>query len=395
MLASMKTPSTQPLDIRGLSAAVVLGTLGALTIMIVPGFVMLIGAQSGLDDRRLGFVASWDINTTAAAIGLATFVIARVNWRHLASAGTALIVLGTLGTAMSHGYAPIVAARVCTGLGEGLAIAVSLAALGSAANPDRAFCAYLIVGLTVSAGVLALLPWLQASFGAAATFGGMAAVALASMILLPWLPQRSPASALWWDETPPVSKTLAVSGLVGVFLYFIAQGAMWSYFERIGRASGVDPIIIGEAMGLSSFAGMGGALLAFALVTRLGRVLPLIASGAVSILSFWLLRGQVTATELVIAGVLFNFGWNLAQPLLSGVCAEADAQGRVVVAMGCIQTVGFGLGPALAAVLLRGHDFSRAAWMSATVLIISLLIVLGGLRMRRGGMLGISAVRLG
>ncbi len=367
---------------RGLTAAVVFGTLGALTIMIVPGFVMLVSAQTGLDDRHLGFVASADINATAAAMGLATFLIARRNWRHLLSVGAALMVLGTAWTAGSHTYAGIVAARVCAGLGEGLLIAVSFAALGSASNPDRAFGIYLIVGLTVSAAVLAVLPWLQGSVGPAAVFAGIAVVVLLCCALVPWLPERNPASASWSGGAPPVSRELTVAGLSGVFLYFIAQGAMWSYFERIGTASGVDPLFIGEAMGLSSFAGMGGALLAVAVCTRLGRALPLIVTGAISILSFFMLRGHVSPAALMTAGLLFNFAWNLAQPLLSGVCAEADAQGRVVVAMGCIQTVGFGLGPALAALLLRGHDFSPVVWMSTAVLVVSLVIVLTGLKAR-------------
>jgi hypothetical protein len=99
-----------------------------------------------------------------------------------------------------------------------------------------------------------------------------------------------------------------------------------------------------------------------------------------SLLSFWLLHGPVTATELVASGILLNFAWNLAQPLLSGVCAIADSRGRVVVAMGCIQTVGFGVGPALAAMMLRGHDFSPAIWMSMIVLVMSLIIVIVGLK---------------
>ena len=79
-------------------------------------------------------------------------------------------------------------------------------------------------------------------------------------------------------------------------------------------------------------------------------------------------------------GILFNFAWNLAQPLLSGVCSDADCRGRIVVAMGCIQTVGFGIGPALTATLLRGHDYGPSLWVSAAVLLVSLIVVLGGLR---------------
>src|SRR5688572_20731029 len=69
----MKQVPANQLGARALIAAIVLGTMGALTIMIVPGFVMLVGAQSALDDRQLGFVAAWDINAAALAIGVATF----------------------------------------------------------------------------------------------------------------------------------------------------------------------------------------------------------------------------------------------------------------------------------------------------------------------------------
>ena len=378
----MKASPAAHLDLRGLVAAIVLGTVGALTILIVPGFVMLVGAQSGLDDRHLGFVAAWDINTVAALIGLATFLISRLNWRHLALAGVALIVVGDLLTSLSHGYPGIVAARICAGAGEGLAIAVSFAALGSAANPDRAFGVYLVVCLTVAAAILAVLPSAQERFGAATVFVALGAITLASGALLPWLPACNPRAAAWAEAPPPVSKVLALAGLSGVFLNFIAEGAMWSYFGRIGAASGAAPLTIGLAMGLSSLSGMGGALLAIGVVNRLGRIAPLAVSGVISVLSFWLLHGHVTAGALVTAGVLLNFGWNLAQPLLSGVCAEADPQGRVVVAMGCIQTVGFGLGPAIAALTLRDDDFSPVIWMSIGVLIVSLLVVIGGLRLR-------------
>jgi hypothetical protein len=131
-------------------------------------------------------------------------------------------------------------------------------------------------------------------------------------------------------------------------------------------------------MGISSFAGVGGALLAVVLSTRMSRTWPLIISGCISVASFWMLIGHVTATELIIAGILFNFGWNLAQPLLSGFCAVADSGGRVVTAMGAIQTVGFGMGPAFAALLLHGHNYAPIVWMSTTVLVVSLFILLAG-----------------
>jgi len=217
-------------------------------------------------------------------------------------------------------------------------------------------------------------------FWPAGLFESFSGVSARSAVLLLCLPRAANRPGLSLEATPGISKHLAVAGLVGAFLYFIAQGAVWSYFERMGSASGIDPNIIGEAMGLSSFAGVGGAFLAVLLVSRCGRRWPLIASGILSVASFWLLRGQINGTELIVSGLLFNFAWNLAQPLLSGVCSDADCHGRVVVAMGCIQTVGFGIGPALTATLLRGHDYGLALWSSAAVLVVSLIVVLTGMR---------------
>jgi hypothetical protein len=174
-----------------------------------------------------------------------------------------------------------------------------------------------------------------------------------------------------------------VAGLVTVFLYFIAQGATWSYFERIGVASGVAPTVIGQALGISSFAGMAGALMAVTLCTRVSRSWLFILSGGLSLISFWMLVGPVTSRELILAGIIFNFAWNLAQPLLSGVCAEADSCGRVVTAMGSIQTVGFGLGPAIAATLLTGNSFAPVTYVSTITLLVSLTIILVGARTPR------------
>ena len=63
--------------------------------------------------------------------GLATSVTSRLNWRYLALSGIVLIALGDPLTSLNHGYRGIVAARICAGAGEGLAVAVSFAALGS------------------------------------------------------------------------------------------------------------------------------------------------------------------------------------------------------------------------------------------------------------------------
>lgn len=367
-------------EARGLTAASALGIIGALTIFIAPGFLGLVADQGRLGEASAGYVISSDIDTMAVAIAVATFLITRVGWRPLSLVGLGLIAAGSLATAFVHAEGAFIAARVCAGVGEGLAVGVSFAALGQARNPDRAFGGYLAVGLTISAVILLLLPILQPHIGTAPFFIGIAVLAVLVGALVPWLPRGSAPASAGPSGLTGIHWPLASAGLLGVFLYFLAQGAVWSYFGEIGAASGVRADFIGRALAVSSMAGIGGALLAVLISTRFGRAAPLVASGAVSAASFLMLEGHVSGLAFIISGVLFNAAWNFSMPFLSGLCADADARCRVVCAMGCIQTVGTGLGPAAAALLLGQRGFSSILWMSVAVLAVSIIVVLAGLR---------------
>lgn len=365
---------------RALTAASALGIVGALTIFIAPGFVGLVADQGRLGDAGAGYVISSDIDVMAVAIAVATFLITRISWRQLALVGLGLIAAGSLATAFVHAEGAFIAARVCAGAGEGLAVGVSFAALGQARNPDRAFGVYLAAGLTISAIILLLLPILQPRIGTAPFFIGIAALAVLSGALVPWLSVGNAPATSGSSVATGIHWRLASAGLVGVLLYFLAQGAIWSYFGAIGAASGIRADFIGRALAVSSMAGIGGALLAVLIATRFGRALPLVASAGASAVSFLVLRGHVSAPVFIFSAVLFNAAWNFSMPFLSGLCADADCRGRIVCAMGSIQTVGTGLGPAAAALLLPHGGFSRVLWMSLAVLVVSVIVVLAGLR---------------
>jgi DHA1 family inner membrane transport protein len=370
------------LSLAALTSAIAVGTIGAMIIWIVPGFVALAAAQAHLDNQQVGYVASWDINAAAAMMAVSVLLLHRLPWRLLVAVALALIVVGHLSTALCHTYGPIIAARVIAGAGEGLAIGVAFAALGQARNPDRAFAIYLVSGGAVCAGILLVRPGLQQRFGPEPLFLGFAGIAGVTSIGVPWFPTRVSSSGSTPARRGAIDVRLALSGLTAVFLYFMAQGALWSYFDRIGQANAVASSEIGHALAVSTLAGIGGALLAAAMPARLGRRWPLLLSGAVSVVSFLILLSHLTAWTLLLAGVLLIFAWNFSQPLFSGLCCEADPEGRVVCAMGSIQTVGYGLGPAAAALLLVHGSFTPIVWMSIVLLLSGVAIVLVGMGAR-------------
>jgi len=378
-ICSRPGPGEHALGKAGLAAAVIVGIVGAWTILITPGLLAVLAAQVSLNDQQLGYVAAWDINAMALTIGISTFLLPRWDWRLCVATGLSLIFIGNLATAFSTGYGEVAAARAIAGMGEGIAVGFAFAAFGRAANPDRAFAIYLVTGALTGATVLLYLPALQDRFGTQVLFMANGALAVVAALGLRWFPHGR-VSADDPRATARVNKRLATLSLVGVFFYFGAISAMWSYAERIGQASGLDAEQIARGLAFGTFAGMGGAALAGLTPRRFGRVWPLAISGVVSVISFQMLDGRLAPAIFIAAMILLLFAWNYAQPLLSGVCSDADPKGRVVCAMGSIQTFGMGFGPAAAALTLGSGSFSTAIWGSCLVLAASLLIVIAGIR---------------
>jgi predicted MFS family arabinose efflux permease len=272
----------------------------------------------------------------------------------------------------------MIAVRALAGLGAGLVVGVSFAAIGQWRDPDWAFAVYLVVGSTFSAVALWFFPWFQENVSPGAVFMGVAIIAAATLSCLPWLPAKPLRAIVSGDVAGKIDVRLALAGLLGAFVYFMAPGAVWAYFERIGAASDVSPAAIGAALAVASIGGIFGALMVTMLPRAWGRGWPLAVNGAVALGSIFLLWGNVSELSLILAGGLFMATWQFAQPLFSGLCCDADARGRVVSGMGGIQTIGFGLGPAMSAVLLRNGDFSSVLWASAAAIIIGTMIVIVG-----------------
>jgi predicted MFS family arabinose efflux permease len=361
----------------GLVSAVLVGLVGAMVIFVTPGFLAVVAQKAGLDDDQLGYIAAWDINAMAVAIGLSTFALSRIRWRLAVAFGLWLIVLGNVLTAYADGFTLIAAARAVAGSGEGIAIGFAFAALGRAPHPDRAFAIYLVVGALFSSAFLYMLPSIQLAVAPFWLFIANAALTLLVMLSLRSFPEGRADEDDIFAGGARLDMRLAGGALVAVFLYFFATGAIWAYSERIGFASGLSPSVIATGLSLGTLAGVVGASLAGLLPRRWGRSKPLLASAAISIASFLLLLGKVPAPAFIASAMMLLFGWNFAQPLLSGICAEACSRGRVVCAMGSIQTFGTGLGPAAAAATLASGSFDIAIWGSVGILAASIAIIIG------------------
>ena len=156
-----KSPAVETIDlnsIRSLAAANYLGSIGALTIVILPGIVGVIADSLQLSPGQVGLVMSADIITMAAAMGITAFLIHKSNWRVLAVAALVVLLAGSLLSIQANSYQTMILARLIAGIGEGMAVSVAFAIFGGTRNPDRQFGIYLVVILSLAASLLYFIP---------------------------------------------------------------------------------------------------------------------------------------------------------------------------------------------------------------------------------------------
>ena len=381
------SPAAETIDlnsIRSLVAANYLGSVGALTIVILPGIVGVIADSLQLSPAQVGLVMSADIITMAAAMGITAFMIHKSNWRLLALAALVVLLAGSMLSIQANSYQAMIIARLIAGIGEGMAVSVAFAIFGGTRNPDRQFGIYLVVILTVAATLLYFIPMILASGGKVYVFAIISLLVVINFLFVHWLPiSHGEEHSSLASEEKPLPYVLVGLGLATVFLYFMAQGEAWAFMERIGADAGLPGQTIGASLALSNVGGVVGALIAVSVSVRYGRALPIIISAVISICGLALLLGDIDGLRFGMATMLYLFAWNLTQPYFSGIMAELDPKGRVVVMMGAVQTAGLGLGPGVVGSMIRDNDFSAVSMLGIVLILLSLITVLTLLHIKR------------
>jgi len=85
-----------------------------------------------------------------------------------------------------------------------------------------------------------------------------------------------------------------------------------------------------------------------------------------------LLSGRIGIEAFVLSNCLFNFSWNFSIVYQYSIVNSADPTAHAVALTPAFHTAGAAAGPAIAAVLIRPHDYSSVEWLGVTGVIVSL-----------------------
>ena len=387
-------PATRE-DVRAVLASMLLAKTAVATFAIAPFLVGGYIDHLGLSAAAAGRALSCEIFGLAVANASAFFWIHKLACRRWAIRLLLLVAASNLLCIAAPGIAVLLLLRGAIGLFEGALLALGFGLLGVTRRPNRNFGCYFALSLSIGAINVRILPLFLETAGVAGLFVNLSLYAVLALLFSVWVPGDTIAScgnrAGVRRPSKGQSHTMAAIPLalliVANYVYFVGQGSVWSFLERLGLQYAIDLGGIASALSLSLFAGVAGAALAGWLDLRLGRAFPLLAAVSLAVVSIGILFTAPGYVAFAIAACLFNFGNNFGHPYVLGFAAEIDASSRLTVLCGALHTAGQASGPILAGFIVTAADYSNVlwlGWLAFGAALILFLPVIVSLRTNRG-----------
>ena len=378
---------TKPTEIISLGVMV---TIGNLTPYALPVIVGSLVDHLHLEPRLAGYLGTAELIGLGLGAAIFSAVILKVSWRLFALSAIILSILANVATPFANGVPMLFAIRFVSGLGGGMLLAMAAAGLSSTRSPERVLGSVQIFGLFFSGAVLYTFPLLLKASGAVAMFFTVAGLNVAASLLIVLIPRKSPyiaglekaamnpaapSAPTVLIERPPL--LISFSTLSGIFLFFTGAMGFWVFFERVGVAASFSTESLAKVFGSSQLMGAAGALTAVLVATRLGsRLLPMGFAILLATTCAFLMTMHAGIAAYAIAGSGFIYSWGVVYPYMMGIAISLDPSARIVGYALALQTVGKSVGPALAASLVVGTNFTGVYWLCFGLFLASMVCFL-------------------
>ena len=357
-------PASAALSTATLWAAGSLGVLSAVTAALTPLLVAVWSEQFGFPIEQAGYIASAEL--AMQAVGTVSFIgVSRfLSWRACSLLGVSLLLAGNVLTAANSVVGTVMLAQAVAGLGGGLVRALCMSCLARAGKPSRAFSLYAVGQMLIGAAGTAMMPRLIEFGGGKGVFLILAGVSSLGYIALRWLP-RARFAVMHPRTRARVFPRAAVVALVALFLYFLGQGALWTFLPKIGSNQNLSSATVGAALAYSNLAGLAGAMLVGLVGYRLNNAFALgvlLPIGLLSLAGIYLGHTSLLYSASVC---VFYFAWCASFPFQFAIIARVDPTASASTLVPAIDAFGLACGPALAATLFRWFGAAAPGWIYA------------------------------
>ena len=370
---------------------IVLGTVVNFWVALSPSILGALVDYQGLNIDAAGRLISYNLMGTTVSTVLAIYLVHRP-WANLQLMMLAcvFIVIITSGASVwfEGDYTALSVVRFINGLGAGLGFTVSTVAAIGTPNLTRTYAILYGSAFLVGGIGLALLPYVYEFAGIEGAFYGIGLINLLACGLLPFFPkkisqEKNIAEKSWLQLDRAF---ILMSGLVfgALFLHYLFNSGIWTYFERLGVASGMSAKTSGAILGSSTLAAILGMIAASILGNRLGYLRPIyVGTATITIATLSLLY---SSSELVFAigTSLFNASITFVTPYFIAILANLIPKGIGVSIANVVTMAGFTAGPFIVSFMVASNDFQLSILVTASgFIVVYAMIVLFSRILRR------------
>ena len=370
---------------------IVLGTVINFWVALSPSILGALVDYQGLTIDAAGRLISYNLMGTTVSSVFAIYLVHRP-WANLQSMMLAcvFIVIITSGASVwfEGDYTALSVVRFINGLGAGLGFTVCTVAAIGTPNLTRTYAILYGSAFLVGGIGLALLPYVYEFAGIEGAFYGIGLINLLACGLLPFFPkkilqEKNIAEKSWLQLDRAF---ILMSGLVfgALFLHYLFNSGIWTYFERLGVASGMSAKTTGAILGSSTLAAILGMIAASILGNRLGYLRPIyVGTATISIATLSLLY---SSSELVFAigTSLFNASITFVTPYFIAILANLIPNGIGVSIANVVTMAGYTAGPFIVSFMVASNDFQLSILVTASgFIVVYVMIILFSRILRR------------
>lgn len=356
-------------------SSVILAPIIAASLLLLPIYVGGLITHNGLPLEKALTIVSLEMWGMAASLLPAVYLMKRMSWRRI-TLGALLIMIAAFAIPilLTLNFNSLAIVRFIGGVGAGTAMAVIMATIGRASDPDKAFSLWVLTQVFFKVIGIFIIARLLAKFGMAGFFVPLLLLCVLALPLTKYLPELVAQESAEGDKFKWSSKPILA--LLGVFIFYVAISAIWANFERIGHWSGFEGTTIANILSLTSLASLAGASSATLMAGRLGRG-ALLLFGSVIIAIASLALGMFSSlTVYTIIGLAFAFAWFFSVPFLIASVNANDESGRLMIFTNSAIAIGLAVGPAIAAQLIQGTEFNLLTVAGAGAFIAAFILLM-------------------
>ena len=348
----------------------VVGTLGILFLpLIVTGLI----DDLGLTKQQAGYLAAAEMAGVAIMSGSGVIWVRRVDWCNVASLACAVLVAANFLSASINTFAPIFLARFAVGATSGVLLAIGLACHSDGKNADRIFGYWVACQMTVSSIGYLSLPIVRSAWGVGGLFVAFAVLSVTAFVSICFMPRRGIARPSV-DATQGIMAVGNFLALFGALLFFMAQGGIWAFVERLGISSQLTTTEISFALTISSYFGIVGGLARNWIATLIGSSGPFYFVMAGQFTMLFLFAAEPGNLLFAVAVCMLQFFWAMGMASLLAGLNMIDDSGRLILLMMAIAKVGYSIGPALMGWLIFGDDYDLMLITSGILVGVGIII---------------------